>query len=178
MICFAWHFFFLQTHEHLKAWEKSKFESVFLLDLLLHHWFFIDLQMPTEWECAFLNTATKIFCLIYFLNIPHTNQNLSFYLFKVQYQSLQNWHFGDISPYSSQRWSSHMKIIQTFCFVWFYHFHGGRSCVWFYDKYKVHSFFILCRLSAGVYLIIQGLLIVMRKPTRNAWLGSVEHEWT
>ena len=50
--------------------------------------FFINLQMSTE--CVFLNTATVIFCLIYCLNTPHYNQNLSFFfLLKAQYKSLQ-----------------------------------------------------------------------------------------
>ena len=38
-----------------------------------------------------------------------------FFLRNAQYPSLQNSHFGDISPYSSDR--SHMKIILTFLFV-------------------------------------------------------------
>ena len=33
--------------------------------------------MSTEWKFAFPNTATIIFCLIYSLNIPHSNQNPS-----------------------------------------------------------------------------------------------------
>ena len=33
---------------NLAAWKKLKFESVFLLDLLLHDWFVINLQMLTE----------------------------------------------------------------------------------------------------------------------------------
>ena len=61
--------------------------------------------MPTE--CVFLNTATVIFCLIYCLNTPHCNQNLSFFfLLKAQYKSLQFFKitkFGDISPYCSDQ---------------------------------------------------------------------------
>ena len=45
---------------NLAAWKKTKFESVFLF--------------------AFLNIAIIIFCLIYSLNIPHSNQNLSFFI--------------------------------------------------------------------------------------------------
>ena len=70
------------------AWKKSKFKSVFLLNLFLHYWFFLNLQMSTEWKFAFLNTAIIIFCLMYSLNTPHSNQNLSFFLLKDQYQSL------------------------------------------------------------------------------------------
>ena len=103
-------------HDHLQAWEISKFESVFLLDLFYIIDFFINLQMSTEWEFAIFNTAIIIFCLIYSLNISHSNQNK-----KPQYQSLQNWHFGDISSYCCAWWGSRMKIILISLFVWFYH---------------------------------------------------------
>ena len=33
--------------------------------------------MSTEWKYAFLNSFIIIFCLMYSLNIPHSNQNLS-----------------------------------------------------------------------------------------------------
>ena len=35
--------------------------------------------MTTEWVFAFPNTAVVIFCLMYCLNIPHSNQNPSFF---------------------------------------------------------------------------------------------------
>ena len=42
-------------------WEKAKFEAVFVLDLLLYYWLFINLPMSTESEFAFLKTAKVIF---------------------------------------------------------------------------------------------------------------------
>ena len=42
---------------------------------LLHYWFFVNLQMSAEWDFVFLNTAIIILCLIYSVNIPHSNQN-------------------------------------------------------------------------------------------------------
>ena len=63
----------------------------------LYYWFFINLQITTEWAFSFLNNAVIIFCLIYSLNIPHSNQTHHFFLCKTQYPSLQNSDFGDIS---------------------------------------------------------------------------------
>ena len=74
--------FLLKPDKHCAAWEKSKFKSVFLLDLLLHYWFFIDMEMPTEWKFAFLKAAIIIFYLIYSLNVPHSNQNPPFFPFE------------------------------------------------------------------------------------------------
>ena len=62
--------------------QLGKYKSlnqVSFLELLLHYLFFINLQMSTEWELAFLNTVIIIFSLIYSLNIPHSNQNPSFF---------------------------------------------------------------------------------------------------
>ena len=59
--------------------------------------------MTTEWELAFLSIALLIFCLIYSLNIPHSNKNPSFFLLNVQVSLyLKNLNFGDISPYGSE----------------------------------------------------------------------------
>ena len=57
----------------MKVWISFLlgFSFIYIID------YFINLQMTTEWEFAFLNTAIKIFCLIYSLNIPHSNQNPS-----------------------------------------------------------------------------------------------------
>ena len=68
----------------------------------LHYWFFINLQMRTEWAFAFLNTAIIIFCLRYSLNIPHQAPS-------TQHPSFQN-SDGDISQHR------HRKIILTFFF--------------------------------------------------------------
>ena len=45
----------------------------------------------------------------------------------------------------------------------------------FDSKYKVHSLFIVSRLSTKIQLSIKGLLIAMEKPIRNACLGTVKH---
>ena len=44
-------------------------------------------------------------------------------------------------------------------------------------QYKVHSLFILSRLSTEIELSIQGLLIVIGKLMRNACIGRVKHDW-
>ena len=61
----------------IKVWNSFS-PSIFfyIIDL------FTNLQITTEWECAFLNTAIIIFCLIYSLNVPHSNQNPSFFPFE------------------------------------------------------------------------------------------------
>ena len=59
----------LKSHEHFRV--KSKFESLFVLDLFLHDWFFINLQMSTECDFTFLKTTIITFFLIYSLNIPN-----------------------------------------------------------------------------------------------------------
>ena len=38
--------------------------------------------------------------------------------------------------------------------------------------------FIVSRPSTQIQLSISGLLIAMRKPIRNAYLGIVKHDWT
>ena len=79
MICGYIIFLFLKPHEHGVAWEKLKFESVFLpgssFTLLI---FFINLDMTTGWEFAFLDTAIITFSLLYSLNIPQSTENPSF----------------------------------------------------------------------------------------------------
>ena len=150
--------------EKIKVWIS--FSS--LIFFYLHYWFFISLQMTAEWAFTFLNTAIMIFCLIYSLNIPQSNKTHHFFLLKAQYPSLQNSYYGDISLYCNDH--SHRKIILTFLFVWFYHCHGRRKDI-------LHSLFIVSRPSSQIQLSISGLLIVMRNPIRNAYLGVVKHDW-
>ena len=45
-------------------------------------------------------------------------------------------------------------------------------------KYKVHSLFVVSRLSTEIAFSIQGLLIVMRKLIRKARPGTVKHDLT
>ena len=57
----------------------------------------------------------------------------------------------------------------------------NRECSWKktqIEKIQVHSFFIVSRLSTEIQLSIQGLLIVIRNPIRNACFGIVKHDWT
>ena len=120
MTCTTYFHFFFKHLEHLAAWERSKFESVFLLQILLHCWFFINLQMSTEWEFAFLNTGIIIFYLMYSLIIFNCNQNLSF--FPVEgCQSLQNWHFGTVVIGElvtwKQSWNFFLCCFTDFCLV-------------------------------------------------------------
>ena len=58
-----------QLRKKAKVWI-----SFFLLDIFLHDWFFINLQMSTKWKFVLLNTVIIIFCLIYFILIKtHIN---------------------------------------------------------------------------------------------------------
>ena len=63
---------------------------------------------------AFLNTPLIIFCLIYSLNIPHSNENPSFF-------SWLNWSFSINQPllYISAIGEVNTKIILIFLSVWF-----------------------------------------------------------
>ena len=133
---------------NLAAWKKLKFESVFLLDLRLPDLFFMNLQMS---KFAFLNTTTIIFCLIYSLNIPHSNQNPSLFLhwsLSINDQSLL---------YIS---AAGKKIILTFMkyylrkYLWHFfscHFAivtGDGLLPGHDEKYKVHNLFIVSKLSS------------------------------
>ena len=133
----------------MAVWEKSKFESVILIDLFLHYWFFINLQMSTEWEFTFLNTTLIVFCLIYSLHIPHSNQNPSFFpaegSVSISSKLTFRRHFTIVYCYS-KCWRSHTKIILKFLFVWFYHCHRRRICVWFWWQIQ-KTMFIVSRLS-------------------------------
>ena len=86
----------------------------------LHYWFFMNLQLLTEWKFAFLNTAIIIFCLIYSLNIPHSNQNPSSFSWFVS--SLACYLYSYIS--ANDEGATHTNIILTFLSVWFYYCHG------------------------------------------------------
>ena len=97
----------------------------------LHYWFFINLWMTTEWAFAFLSTAIIIFCLMYSLNIPHSNQNPSFFFFFFAVPIVSKFRI---------RWFSTTSY-WLFLFVWFYHCHGRRN-------YILKSFFIVSRPSS------------------------------
>ena len=103
---------------NLAAWKKLKFESVFLLDLRLPDLFFMNLQMS---KFAFLNTTT----IIYSLNIPHSNQNPSLFL---------HWNLS-INDQSLLYISAAGKKIDGLL--------PGLD-----EKYKVHSLFIVSKLSS------------------------------
>ena len=53
--------------------------------------------MSTEWKFAFLNTVVIIFCLVYSLNIPHSNQNPSFF----------SWFLSSLTTFRRMARSSH-----------------------------------------------------------------------
>ena len=46
----------------------------------------------------------------------------------------------------------------------------------FDGKCKVHSFFVVSRLSIEIHLSIQGLPIVMGNSVRNACLGTAKND--
>ena len=124
----------LKPYEHLAAWKKSKFGSVFLLNLLLHYWFFINLQMLTGF--AFLKTSIIIFCLIYSLNIPYRNQNASFFLVECSvliFSKFISWqHFTILSWVVRLSHENNFDISFIYYFILFYHFHGRWTCVRFW----------------------------------------------
>ena len=111
---------------------KNHFESVFLLrsSFTLQSLFFINLHMTTEWEFRFLNAAIIIFCLICSFNIPHGDQNPSYFPVKRSVFMSSKFTF----------WRHFDHTILTFLFVWSYHCHERRN-------YKLHSLFIVSRLS-------------------------------
>ena len=80
--------------------------------------------MTTEWAFAFLNTAVTIFSLMYSLNIPHCNQNSTF--FSCVRRSI---HLFKIFQDHSQR-----KIILTFLCV----------CDFAIVKADVNAYYIVC----------------------------------
>ena len=120
-----------------------------------------------------------IFCLKYLINIPHGNQNPSYFPLEGSVP-ISTLHFSDISPYCNAWRGSQMKMILAFLFLWRYFttVAGDRLVFGFSDKYKVHSLFIVSRPSTKIQLIIQGLIIIMEKPIRNTCFGTVKHDWT
>ena len=63
VLWYALHISFPSSEDLMSTWhwEKEKFAAVFVLDLLLYYWLFINLPMSTESEFAFLKTAKVIF---------------------------------------------------------------------------------------------------------------------
>ena len=89
---------------NLAVWKNLKFESVFVINLFLHDWFFINLQMSNEWKFDILNTAI-IFCLICSSNI----NNFFLIELKPHYQWLLTFlHFDDW-------WDSYTRTIMAIC---------------------------------------------------------------
>ena len=86
--------------------QKQSSNQFFLLRLFLFIIliFFVNLQMTTERAFHVLNTVVIIFCLMYSLNIPHINQNPSFFscirrsihLFKIQVKFRFRQHFTSL----------------------------------------------------------------------------------
>ena len=58
-------FLLLSTSCSFCSLEKIKFEYSFPFDLLLHYWFFINMQLSSEWDFAFLSTSMITFGLIF-----------------------------------------------------------------------------------------------------------------
>ena len=102
----------LETSLELEISRKTKFQSPFLFDLLLHYWFCVNFQMSTEWGFDLANNAIVIYCLIYFLNIPLSNQYSSFSPVENSVSAFfEHWHFTDILRCCSERWGSNTNII-------------------------------------------------------------------
>ena len=121
----------------------NQFKSVFSI-FFFHYWFFINVQMSAEWNFFFVNSTIIILCLIYSLNIPHSNQNpWSFCCF-----------LSSLSSHLATFWRMVNGEVVTRKWVW--HFFscdftiatGDRLVSGLDDKYKIHSFFIVSRLSS------------------------------
>ena len=82
---------------HNKLLEKAlvwvNFSPWFYFTLLI---FYHSINVNWMRICFSEHCHNKI-CLIYSLNIPHNNQNPSFFSLKAQYQSAQSWHFSGTS---------------------------------------------------------------------------------
>ena len=88
---------FLQNLISKEVWINFSSWTYFYL----HYWFFINLQVITQWAFDFLNTVVIMFCLKYSL----VKYSPSFF----QYPSFENPDFGDISLHR------HRKIIFCVC---------------------------------------------------------------
>ena len=133
--------------------------------------FFINLQMATEWKFAFLNTAMIIFCI---LLLQYSSQYpkciifscwpLRIYFFKIH--NLATFHHTVVVV---MFWKNSFNIS----------FRGSDFTIVTGDGNTNYiALFIVSRLSNQIHLSISGLLIVMGKPVRKAYLGIVKHDWT
>ena len=124
----------LETSLELEISRKTKFQSPFLFDLLLHYWFCVNFQMSTEWGFDLANNAIVIYCLIYSLNIPLSNQYSSFSPVENSVSAFLN---IDISPTFYDAVVSGEVVTRTLFFcVWLYNCHGRRTCTWFWLQTK------------------------------------------
>ena len=90
---------------------------------------FENLDMSTELEFAFLNTAKINFCFIYSLNVSHSNQNPSF--FPVEDSA--------ISPCYKNNFEVSFRDLTIVI--------GDRLVSGYDGTYKLHSLFIVFRPS-------------------------------
>ena len=125
--------------------------------------FFINLQMATEWDFAFLNTAIIIFCLIYSLNILYSIYSKSI-IFSCWPLSINFFKIHNLTTFL------HTGDILTFDFVKVIVTGDGNT--------NYIALFIVSRLSNQIHLSISGLLIVMGKPVRKTYLSIVKDDWT
>ena len=124
----------LETSLELEISRKTKFQSPFLFDLLLHYWFCVNFQMSTEWGFDLANNAIVIYCLIYSLNIPLSNQYSSFSPVENSVSAFLN---IDISPtFYDAVVSGEVVTRKLFLCVWLYNYHCRRTCAWFWLQTK------------------------------------------
>ena len=156
----------IKTTWALDSLRKTKVWVSFSLDHFLQYqywFFFVNLQMTTEWEFAFLNTAIIIFCLIYSLNILYSIYSKSI-IFSCWPLSINFFKIHNLTTFL------HTGDILTFDFVKVIVTGDGNT--------NYIALFIVSRLSNQIHLSISGLLIVMGKPVRKAYLSIVKHDWT
>ena len=86
---------------------------------------------------AFLNTTIILFCLIYSLNIHHSNKKVLFFhpdrSFSISYQYIRR-------PCCNMWWDSHGN---KFGISFSDHCHGTWACVWFWWQIQ-STYFVYC----------------------------------
>ena len=129
---------FLLTKTH----KQRRLNQFFLLDLFLFtwYWFFINLQMTTEWAFAFLNIAVIIFCLMYSLNILH--QTPSFFPACDAVSIFSKFRFR-------RHFTSYTVTGKEIFFVWFSHCHGRRNYILPWSYNITPWYYIVCLSFPG-----------------------------
>ena len=148
------HSFFLKPHEPLQVGKKSKFESIFLLDLLLHYYFFSNLQMSTERNFTFLKTAI----IILFFNILVKYQSNSI-IFSSSRVSIKCQFQKSLSQQNITSIITSVTIVITKTF--YYGHHCQYKCCYFLNLYYFLLWLLLFLSLFSLLLLLLLLLLVL-----------------